>query len=259
MANDIGERMMLYPTSMSFCGQLHRDGIDVRITHVADTDGATEATGSSNQGAPVTATSFAGARGAERDGLDGAGGEGWHAVLGSATLVAVLPRGARSGCWMWHTTVCYTTDIYQSANPMTTDLTMTYAAAPPPADVATVRAGLEAYNRQHAPADAFAPLTLFVRDAQGTVVGGLLGGTYWSWLYVEILWLSDAIRGQGYGSRLLAEAERIARERGCIAAQLDTMSWQALDFYERHGYTVFGMLDNFPPGQRKYFLYKPLV
>ncbi len=139
---------------------------------------------------------------------------------------------------------------------MSTALTITYDADPPPDVVATVRAGLSAYNRQHAPDDTFEPLTLVVRDPQGAVVGGLLGGTIWHWLYVDILWLSDALRGQGYGTRLLAEAERIAQERGCMAAQLDTMSWQALAFYERQGYTVFGVLDDFPPGHRKYFLAK---
>lgn len=142
---------------------------------------------------------------------------------------------------------------------MTVSPTITYEPMPQPEDVAAVRAGLSAYNRRHAPDDVFQALTLFVRDAQDTIVGGLLGGTIWSWLYVDILWLSDELRGQGYGSRLLAEAERMAIERGCIAAQLDTMSWQALPFYERHGYTVFGVLDNFPPGHRKYFLQKLLA
>ena len=142
---------------------------------------------------------------------------------------------------------------------MTAALNITYEVAPQPDELATVRAGLSAYNRQYAPDDAYQPVTLFVRDAQGTIVGGLLGGTCWNWLYVEILWLSEEIRGHGYGSRLLAEAERMAVDRGCIAAQLDTMSFQALAFYERHWYTVFGVLDNFPPGHRKYFLHKPLV
>lgn len=137
--------------------------------------------------------------------------------------------------------------------------TITYAERPQPDDVATIRAGLSAYNRRHAPDDAFQPLTLLVHDEHGTLVGGLLGGTGWSWLYVEILWLGEAARAHGYGSRLLAEAERLAVERGCIAAQLDTMSFQALGFYERHGYAVFGALDNFPPGHCKYFLQKPLV
>ncbi len=142
---------------------------------------------------------------------------------------------------------------------MTAALNITYEPAPQPDELATVRAGLSTYNRQHAPDDAYQPITLFVRNADGTIVGGLLGGTFWSWLYVEILWLSEEIRAHGYGSRLLAEAERMAVERGCIAAQLDTMSFQALAFYERHGYTVFGVLDDFPPGHRKYYLQKRLV
>ena len=78
-------------------------------------------------------------------------------------------------------------------------------------------------------------------------------------MYVAILWLSEEIRAHGYGRRLLAEAEWIAVERGCIGVQLDTMSFQALAFYERQGYIIFGVLDNFPPGHRKYFLHKPLV
>ena len=142
---------------------------------------------------------------------------------------------------------------------MTVSPTITYEHMPQPDDMAIVRAGLSAYNRHHAPDDVFQPLILFVRDAHGTIVGGLLGGTYWSWLYVESLWLSEEIRAHGYGSRLLAEAERLAVERGCIAAQLDTMSFQALAFYERHGYIIFGVLDNFPPGHRKYFLQKRLI
>jgi GNAT superfamily N-acetyltransferase len=136
--------------------------------------------------------------------------------------------------------------------------TIAYEPLPDPEEVARIRAGLSAYNRQQAADDAFEPLILFVRDAHGTVVGGLLGGTIWHWLYVDILWLSDALRGQGYGSRLLAEAERMALERGCIGAHLDTMSFQALGFYERHGYRVYGVLDNFPPGHCKYLLQKPL-
>ena len=136
--------------------------------------------------------------------------------------------------------------------------TITYEPAPQPDEVAIVRAGLSAYNREHAPDDTFEPFTLFVRAAQGSVIGGLVGGMIWSWLYVEILWLSEEIRAHGYGSRLLAEAERTALERGCIGVQLDTMSWQALEFYKHHGYTVFGVLEDFPPGHRKYFLKKLL-
>lgn len=142
---------------------------------------------------------------------------------------------------------------------MTVSPTITYEAMPSPDEVEIIRRGLSSYNRQHAPDDTFEPLNLFVRDLQRTILGGLLGGTIWSWLYIDILWLSDALRGHGYGSRLLAEAERLSLERGWIGSHLTTMSFQARDFYERHGYTVYGVLEDFPPGHRKFMLQKRFI
>jgi GNAT superfamily N-acetyltransferase len=135
---------------------------------------------------------------------------------------------------------------------------VTSEEAPAPTDMAAVRAGLEAFNRLHAAADGYRPLNLFVRDSRGSVAGGLLGATYWSWLYVEILWVSEPARGQGYGRRLLDLAEQEARTRGCYAAHLDTLSFQALPFYERHGYRIYGVLDDLPRGHKRYFLQKAL-
>jgi len=40
---------------------------------------------------------------------------------------------------------------------------------------------------------------------------------------------------------------------------LDTYSFQALEFYERLGYAVFGTLDNYPPGQKRIFLHNAFV
>jgi GNAT superfamily N-acetyltransferase len=99
---------------------------------------------------------------------------------------------------------------------------------------------------------------VFVRDAKAEIVGGLLGGTYWGWLYVDILWVKDSLRGQGYGRALLAEAEQEAVRRGCRHAHLDTMSFQALEFYQQQGYTVFGELHDLPTGHSRHFMKKRL-
>ena len=90
------------------------------------------------------------------------------------------------------------------------------------------------------------------------MLGGLLGETYWGWLYVETLYVSDELRGQGWGTKLLAEGEAEALRRGCRAVHLDTMSYQALPFYEKLGYTVWGTLENFIDGHDRYFLQKQL-
>lgn len=109
-------------------------------------------------------------------------------------------------------------------------------------DIKTVRDGLSHFNSKHADDDSYTPLSIFVRDENNTVIGGLLGGTYWGWLHVDILWLDDSLRGHGYGSKLLTMAEEEGRKRGCDNAHLDTMSFQALEFYKKHGYAVWGTL-----------------
>ena len=126
-------------------------------------------------------------------------------------------------------------------------------------DVQAVNEGLAAYNRRFAPADGYQPLTIFLRAPDGKLVGGLLGQTYWGWLHVDILWLDDSAQHQGFGSRILALAEAEALRRGCRHAHLDTLSFQALDFYRKLGYAVYGVLDDLPPGHQRYFLQKQLV
>jgi GNAT superfamily N-acetyltransferase len=141
---------------------------------------------------------------------------------------------------------------------MSESYTLALEETPDQATIDAVRAGLEAYNRAYAADATFQPLALLLRDAGGELLGGLLGGTYWGWLYIEILWLDERARRQGYGSRMLAAAEREATSRGCHGVHLDTMSFQALPFYERHGYSVFGVIEDMPRGHQRYFLKKAL-
>ncbi len=127
-------------------------------------------------------------------------------------------------------------------------------------DKQLVRDGLEAINFQarQIPQD-YLELVLLVRANDGTVMGGLLGGTYWQWLHVGTLWVHEDLRGQGFGSDMLKAAEREAVKRGCHSAFLDTMSWQALPFYQKYGYSVYGQLEDFPLGHTRYYLQKRLV
>lgn len=121
-----------------------------------------------------------------------------------------------------------------------------------------VRNALMRFNCERVGADGHTPLCLVEHDADGTVIGGLLGGTYWGWMYVDILWVHEDHRRKGIGSRLLAEAEREAARRGCHHVHLDTMSWQAPEFYKKHGYEIVGILPDCPKGHEKYLLQKNL-
>jgi GNAT superfamily N-acetyltransferase len=130
------------------------------------------------------------------------------------------------------------------------------------ADLDAVKAGLSVFNRQVIQFDAsdeYRPVHLLVRANDGTVMGGLLGGTWWGWLYINILWVHEDLRGQDFGSDLMRVAEHEALQRGCHSAYVDTHSFQALPFYQKLGYAIFGELDDFPTGHKRYFLQKRLL
>ena len=124
------------------------------------------------------------------------------------------------------------------------------------ADCEAVLRGLRAFNEPLIGRAGHAPLNLFVRDATEVVVGGLVGEYHWHWLFVDLLWVSDTLRGLGIGTALMQTAEDAARARGCVGLYLDTLEFQARPFYERMGLEVFGVLEDYPPGHTRYFMRK---
>ncbi|HYH84622.1 MAG TPA: GNAT family N-acetyltransferase [Pyrinomonadaceae bacterium] len=138
------------------------------------------------------------------------------------------------------------------------ELTITVESQPSEEERRKVIDGLVGYNGSQTGDASYTSFTVLLRDPGGEVVGGLLAEVYWGWLHVDALWVKDSLRGRGSGGKLMATAEREAVTRGCRSAFLDTFSFQALPFYERLGYEVFGELVDFPPGHRRYFLRKSL-
>ena len=115
---------------------------------------------------------------------------------------------------------------------------------------------LIAFNAQQTGIDDFCLLALTITDDAGAVVGGLWARTAMGWLFVELLFVPEALRGQGIGRELLRRAEAEAVARGCHHVWLDTFEFQARGFYEKLGYTVFGTLEGHPVGGRRFFLEK---
>jgi GNAT superfamily N-acetyltransferase len=102
-------------------------------------------------------------------------------------------------------------------------------------------------------------LALFVKDEAGQIVAGLSGWTYYGWLAIDLLWVREDLRGQGLGHKLINAAEEEAIFRGCTQVQLDTFDFQAPEFYRKHGYEVFGVLDGFAGNHKRYYLRKNLI
>jgi GNAT superfamily N-acetyltransferase len=122
-----------------------------------------------------------------------------------------------------------------------------------------IRDGLGAYNLAVTGREEYYPISIFLRDANGEVLGGALGEIWAQWLFVSHLWLAAPLRRNGYGRKLLQAAEDYAVEKGCQNVYLTTFSFQARPFYEKLGYEVFAELADYPPGHTHYFLKKRLV
>ena len=125
-------------------------------------------------------------------------------------------------------------------------------------EIKYIRESLNKFNQAIVGDDGHAPIHIVEYDTDGTIIGGIIGGTYWGWMYVDILWVHEDHRRGGIGSKLLQEAEKEALRRGCHHVHLDTMSWQAPEFYQKQGYETVGILPDIPSGNQKYLLIKSL-
>lgn len=118
---------------------------------------------------------------------------------------------------------------------------------------------LRTYNVSKVGDLPYGNVAIFLEEpGSNTAVGGLWGRVGGKWLFVELLFVPENLRGTGLGSSLLRQAEDLARKHGCIGVWLDTFSFQAPDFYKKLGYEPFGEIANYPDEHVRYFLFKRL-
>ncbi len=121
-----------------------------------------------------------------------------------------------------------------------------------------VREHLDTFNVGATGISTYYPVHFFLKSERDEILGGLIGSIWGGWLHITYLWIDEAERGKLWATKMMDQAEDYARERGCHFVTLDTHSFQARPFYEKRGYEVFGVLDDYPRGHKKFFLKKRL-
>ena len=101
-------------------------------------------------------------------------------------------------------------------------------------------------------------LAIFVRDEQGRVVAGIGGHTWGGCCEIKQFWVEEPRRRQGLGAKLLQAVEHEARRRNCKKITLTTHSFQAPEFYVRHGFSVLAVVEDNPRGYQNLLLQKEL-
>lgn len=116
--------------------------------------------------------------------------------------------------------------------------------------------GVRLHNFANVGSETSKPLSVVCRDDCGSLIGGITGRTIYRQFLIDALWVEKSARGTGLGRKLMETAEVAAKARGCLAAQVDTLSFQAPEFYQKLGFEIIGEVSGVPESPDRYFLLK---
>lgn len=130
----------------------------------------------------------------------------------------------------------------------------------PPAerDIQALHDGLAAFNTSKSTIAEGQRMAIFSRDNTGMIVAGIYGWLWGECLEIVLIWVDEPLRNQGLGQQLLAQMEGAGRDRGARVAMLETFSFQAPEYYAKHGYETFGVIEGYGGQHAKHFMRKEL-
>ncbi len=99
-------------------------------------------------------------------------------------------------------------------------------------------------------------IKLVIKNEEEQVIGGLKASLVLKTLEIEQLWIHENFRYHGYGSKLLSAAESIAKDHDAISGLTYVLSFQMPEFFQKHGYEIFGVSDGYPDPVKEYYFIK---
>jgi ribosomal protein S18 acetylase RimI-like enzyme len=102
------------------------------------------------------------------------------------------------------------------------------------------------------------PFSIFIKDQEERICGGVSGTLFYGSLYLDSLCVNKILRHQGWGSKLMREAEQFGKEHGARFVTLNTMDWEALPFYEKRGYSIEFIREGYEKASKMFLLRKNL-
>lgn len=98
----------------------------------------------------------------------------------------------------------------------------------------------------------------FVYRSEGKLLGHLVGKSFYGGLHIKHLFLDRTIRGKGLGTALMKKAFERGKELGCRFAYVETLSFQALGFYQKLGFTLDYTRKGYNHGVSMHYLHREL-
>ena len=95
-------------------------------------------------------------------------------------------------------------------------------------------------------------------DATKQIVGGCYGASFYDALHLEQISVVKEFRGMGIGRKLVQLCEDLAKERNCMLMTLNTMSWEAPEFYKKLGFEQNGVIEGYAKGSTRIIFSKKI-
>ena len=126
---------------------------------------------------------------------------------------------------------------------------------PATADLEVIADAIRKYGLAEIGCDAPIDIASFLRK-DDQVVGGVCGRMIKKRLLLDLLWVKEEYRNNGYGTKLLAAIENRAKSDGCQAVILETFNARAVAFYFKFRYRCIAKIQDYIPGFDKHILLK---
>ncbi len=98
----------------------------------------------------------------------------------------------------------------------------------------------------------------FTAYEKGNFAGILVVKTFWGQLHIKYLYIEELYRRKGIGTRLILNLLEYGKKQGCTAVFVETMSFQALGFYQKLGFEIELNRTGFIQGITYHYLRKDL-
>lgn len=95
-------------------------------------------------------------------------------------------------------------------------------------------------------------------DDEENFIAGISGIIIYGALYIDLLWVHANFRGLSYGTLLIAEADKLAKQKNCNFLYLSTMDFEAKSFYQKLGFEVEYVRNGYDNNSMMYYLIKKI-
>lgn len=91
------------------------------------------------------------------------------------------------------------------------------------------------------------------------IIGGALIWEHSDALYIDVLWCNENSRKRGVGKKILTMLDEVATDKGLTKLFVDTYSFQAQEFYMKHGFYSIGIIPDYLLGYDRIFMRKDIL